>query len=148
MDRESEVVLVCLPNGVEVGVEVASSRRPADVGVLGRLDFDQVQGVVEGLAEVVVRSLRRVRPQKATAELGLSLKVESGRRAGRGVRAVDDALDLFDILKASRLARAGRESARERLRALPRFTKASAKLSESSPPSPSPPHCRTPGGPR
>ncbi len=43
--------------------------------------------------------------------------------------AVDDALDLFDVLMASRLlARAERESARERLRALPRFTRASAKL--------------------
>ncbi|MBJ7600459.1 Tn3 family transposase [Candidatus Nephthysia bennettiae] len=43
--------------------------------------------------------------------------------------AVDDALDLFDVLMASRLlARAERESARERLRTLPRFTRASAKL--------------------
>jgi Tn3 transposase DDE domain len=43
--------------------------------------------------------------------------------------AMDDALDLFDVLMASRLlARAERESARERLRALPRFTRASAKL--------------------
>jgi len=43
--------------------------------------------------------------------------------------AVDDALDLFDVLMASRLlARAERESARERLRTLSRFTRASAKL--------------------
>jgi hypothetical protein len=43
--------------------------------------------------------------------------------------AVDDALDLFDVLMASRLlARAERESARECLRTLPRFTRASAKL--------------------
>ena len=43
--------------------------------------------------------------------------------------AVDDALDLFDLLMTSRLlSRAERESARDRLRTLPRFTRASAKL--------------------
>ena len=47
--------------------------------------------------------------------------------------AVDDALDLFDVLMASRLlAWAERESARERLRVLPRFTKASAKLAAAT----------------
>jgi hypothetical protein len=43
--------------------------------------------------------------------------------------ALDDALDLFDLLMATKLlARAERESAREHLRALPRFAAASAKL--------------------
>jgi len=43
--------------------------------------------------------------------------------------AVDDALDLFDILMATKLlARAERASPRERLRSLPRFAAASATL--------------------
>ena len=43
--------------------------------------------------------------------------------------ALDDALDLFDLLMATKLlARAERESAREHLRTLPRFAAASAKL--------------------
>jgi hypothetical protein len=43
--------------------------------------------------------------------------------------AIDDALDLFDLLMTTRLlARAERESARERLRTLPSFSRASAKL--------------------
>ena len=44
-------------------------------------------------------------------------------------RAVDDALDLLDVLIASKLlARAERESAKEKLRTLPKLGKASAKL--------------------
>ncbi|MDQ6899618.1 MAG: Tn3 family transposase, partial [Candidatus Dormibacteraeota bacterium] len=43
--------------------------------------------------------------------------------------AVDDALDLLEVLMATKLlARAERESAKERLRTLPRFTRASSKL--------------------
>jgi hypothetical protein len=39
--------------------------------------------------------------------------------------AVDDALDLLDVLMATRLlARAERESAKERLRTLPSFSRA------------------------
>jgi len=40
MDRESDVVPVTLPNGIGV----VSPSGPANVGVLDRLDFDQVQG--------------------------------------------------------------------------------------------------------
>ncbi|MEV0704588.1 hypothetical protein AB0I53_42640 [Saccharopolyspora sp. NPDC050389] len=44
-------------------------------------------------------------------------------------RAVDDALDLLDVLISSKLlARAERESAKEKLRTLPKLGKASAKL--------------------
>jgi TnpA family transposase len=43
--------------------------------------------------------------------------------------AVDDALDLFDVLMTTKLlARAARESAKEQLRALPRFAAASVTL--------------------
>jgi hypothetical protein len=90
MERESEVVKVALPNGAVVGVEV-DSRGARNAGALDHFDFDQVQDVVEGLAQVVARSLRRVRPQKATAELGLSLKVEAGHLTGVLVKAGGDA---------------------------------------------------------
>jgi hypothetical protein len=40
MDRESDVAPVTLPNGIGV----VSPRGPGNVGVLDRLDFDQVQG--------------------------------------------------------------------------------------------------------
>jgi hypothetical protein len=91
MDGDGEVVNVELPNGVHVGIEVAEPRGASDVGVLDHLDFGQVQGIIEGLAQVVAQSLRRARPQKATAELGLSLKVESGRLTGVLVKAGGDA---------------------------------------------------------
>jgi hypothetical protein len=91
MERETEVVKVALPNGVAVGVEVVASRGASNVGALDHLDFSRVQAVVEGLAQVVVESLQRVQPQKATAELGLSLKVESGQLTGVLVKAGGDA---------------------------------------------------------
>ena len=48
-------------------------------------------------------------------------------------RMADDALDLLDLLMATRLlARAERESAMERLRTLPSFSRASAKLAAAS----------------
>jgi hypothetical protein len=90
MDREREVVDVELPNGVHVGVEVAEARGAGDVGVLDHLDFGQVQGIIDGLAQVVAKSLRTARPQKATAELGLALKVETGKLTGVLVKAGGD----------------------------------------------------------
>jgi hypothetical protein len=90
MEQGSEVVKVALPNNTVVGVEV-DSRGAGNVGALDHLDFDRVQGIVEGLAQVVAQSLRRVQPQKATAELGLSLKVESGHLTGVLVKAGGDA---------------------------------------------------------
>jgi len=48
--------------------------------------------------------------------------------------AVDDALDLFDLLMTSRLlSRAERESARDRLRTLPRFTQSFGEVGGRDP---------------
>ncbi|GAA3616278.1 hypothetical protein GCM10022419_121950 [Nonomuraea rosea] len=48
------------------------------------------------------------------------------------IRSVDDALDLLDLLIATRLlARAERESSKEKLRTLPRVERASATLAEA-----------------
>jgi hypothetical protein len=91
MDRDREVVDVELPNGMHVGVEVSEARGASDVGVLDHLDFKQVQGIIDGLAQVVAKSLRMARPQKATAELGLALKVETGKLTGVLVKAGGDA---------------------------------------------------------
>jgi hypothetical protein len=86
MDDESEVVPVRLPNGVVVGVEVAEGGA-GNVSALDQLDFRQVEDVIEGLAQVVTRALRKSRPHRATAELGLNLKVESGNLTGILVKA-------------------------------------------------------------
>jgi Trypsin-co-occurring domain 1 len=86
MDDESEVVSVRLPNGVVVGVEVAEGGA-GNVSALDQLDFRQVEGVIEGLAQVVTGALRKSRPHRATAELGLNLQVESGKLTGILVKA-------------------------------------------------------------
>ncbi len=87
MGYEVEVVAVTLPNGAVMGVEVPRVRGAEDVGALPHLDLTEVQRAIEGLAEVIGEVFRRVRPQRATAELGLSLTVESGKLTGVLVQA-------------------------------------------------------------
>lgn len=91
MDGETEVVDVRLPNGVLLAVEVIKERGAGDVSALDRLNFDQVQGVLDGLAQVVSGALAKARPNRASAELGLKLKVESGQLTGVLVQAGDSA---------------------------------------------------------
>ena len=86
MNDETEVVEVRLPNGVVVGVEVAEGGG-RNVSALDELDFDRVEGAIQGLAQVVTSALRRSRPHRATAELGLDLKVESGQLTAVLVKA-------------------------------------------------------------
>lgn len=87
MDQETEVVTATLPNGVEVGVEVLVDGGPGNVGVLDHLDFKEVEHIIAGLAQVVGQALQQVKPQKATAELALGLKVETGKLTGVLVKA-------------------------------------------------------------
>lgn len=86
VDQQTEFVNVELPNGALVSVEIPR-RRGGNVGALDRFDFDEVQRIIDGLATVVAESLRRVEPRRATAKLGLSLKVESGKLTGALVQA-------------------------------------------------------------
>jgi hypothetical protein len=87
MDNQTEVVDVRLPNGLLMGVEVVRERGAGDVSALDHLDFAHVQGVLDGLAQVVSGALARSRPHRATAEMGLNLKVESGKLTGVLVQA-------------------------------------------------------------
>ncbi|MGW3473635.1 Tn3 family transposase [Saccharopolyspora sp. NPDC000995] len=120
-------------------------RRPP-VRVSGPAMVDALQRAAEilglGFAEVDTE----VVPPRRLAELsryGVQGKASLLRRHGDSrraatllatvtylqTRAVDDALDLLDVLIASKLlARAERESAKEKLRTLPKLGKASAKL--------------------
>ncbi|MEV0087611.1 Tn3 family transposase [Saccharopolyspora sp. NPDC050642] len=120
-------------------------RRPP-VRVSGPAMVDALQRAAEilglGFAEVDTELV----PPRRLAELsryGVQGKASLLRRHGDSrraatllatvtylqTRAVDDALDLLDVLIASKLlARAERESAKEKLRTLPKLGKASAKL--------------------
>ncbi|MFD4190516.1 Tn3 family transposase [Amycolatopsis thermoflava] len=120
-------------------------RRPP-VRVSGPAMVDALQRAAEilglGFAEVDTE----VVPPRRLAELsryGVQGKASLLRRHGDSrraatllatvtylqTRAVDDALDLLDVLISSKLlARAERESAKEKLRTLPKLGKASAKL--------------------
>src|SRR5690606_24876025 len=115
-------------------------------GVSGPGVVDALQGASEILGLGFVEVDTEVVPPRRLAELsryGVQGKASLLRRHGDSrraatllatvvylqTRAVDDALDLLDVLIASKLlARAERESAKEKLRTLPKLGKASAKL--------------------
>lgn len=108
---------------------VRALRRAAEVAAVGAVAIDTA-GLPASRLQALARygmtakapALRYLADPRRTATLVAAVQ-------SLELVAVDDALDLFDVLMASRLlARAERESARERLRALPRFTRASAKL--------------------
>ncbi len=120
-------------------------RRPP-VRVSGPAMVDALQRASEILGLGFVEVDTEVVPPRRLAELsryGVQGKASLLRRHGDSrraatllatvvylqTRAVDDALDLLDVLIASKLlARAERESAKEKLRTLPKLGKASAKL--------------------
>ncbi|HKA10116.1 MAG TPA: hypothetical protein VKI99_06575 [Candidatus Dormibacteraeota bacterium] len=67
MDRRTEVVEASLPNGVTIGVEVVEGEGADNVSARDQLDFRQVEGVIESLAQVVTSALHGARPNRATA---------------------------------------------------------------------------------
>ena len=103
--------------------------RAAEIAGFGFADFDTSLVPPRRLAELSrygmdgkATLLRRHPPSRRLATLLATVVYLSSR-------AVDDALDLLDLLITTKLlARAERESARERLRTLPRLGLASAKL--------------------
>lgn len=90
MGGETEVDEVRLPNDVMVGVEVIKERGAGDVSALDRLDFNQVQGVLEGLSQVVASALaktRRTEPQPSWASTSRWRRASSPASWSRPVAA-------------------------------------------------------------
>ena len=96
---------------IGAGAVAVSSVPPNKVVALARYGLGTKAPALRDLAE----------PRRSAVLLATVKKLEQ--------EALDDALDLFDVLMATRLlARAKQESAHEQLQALPRFAAASAKL--------------------
>lgn len=78
MESTSRIVPVTLPNGQIVQVEATAHEALEAVGFEAK-KFDGVIGAIEGIAMAVQQALAKVKPAKATVEVGLEVGVESGQ---------------------------------------------------------------------
>ncbi len=78
MDTTSRIVPVALPNGHIMQVEATTHESLEAVGFEAKT-FDGVIGAIEGIAMAVQQALVKVKPKKATVELGLEVGVEAGQ---------------------------------------------------------------------
>lgn len=80
---EEKTVDVELPNGKLMMATVQQLDAtfpggPQDVGLDRLLSFDAVGEALQGVGSVIVDSLERIKPSKATVEFGLELGVKGG----------------------------------------------------------------------
>ena len=73
----TEIVQTTLENGSIISIEVDLLGGEEDVAFTS-LPFREVTQAIEGVAESLVNTLKRVKPQRASVELGVSFGIESG----------------------------------------------------------------------
>ncbi len=78
MATTNEIVKAKLPNGAYIHIETTLLDGEEDVSFTLPA-FKEVTEVIEGIAESVVTSLEKVKPQKASVEFGLEVALESGK---------------------------------------------------------------------
>jgi len=77
MESRTTIVPVLLPNGKEIRVEATLLPGEDEVSFKA-LPVAEIFDAVEGIAQAVVTTLQKVKPRKATVELGLEVGLESG----------------------------------------------------------------------
>ncbi len=88
-ESHRNTVPVQLPNGTVVKVEVAQTGRE-DVGFYIK-SFEEVTNAIEGVAEAVTDSLKKVSPNKASVKFGLEIQIEQGSLVAAIVRGTGKA---------------------------------------------------------
>ena len=73
----TEIVQTTLENGSIISVEADLLGGEEDVAFTS-LSFRGVTQAIEGVAESLVKTLNRVKPQRASIELGVAFGIESG----------------------------------------------------------------------
>jgi hypothetical protein len=80
MAQESRLVPIRLSDGTEILVEATvEPGAPGEIGVEGVPSFDDIAGAVRGIGKDLIGAIRAVGPNKATVEIKLSAKYESGK---------------------------------------------------------------------
>jgi Trypsin-co-occurring domain 1 len=77
MESRTTIVPVLLPNGKEIRVEATLLPGEEEVSFKA-LPAEQIFDAVEGIAQAVGATLQKVKPRKASVELGLEVGLESG----------------------------------------------------------------------
>jgi len=86
VDLESQPVKVALPNGATIYVAATMLGGEQDVA-FERLSFQAVSEAIEGISSSIVQALKKVKPSKASVELGLEIAVDEGALTALLVKA-------------------------------------------------------------
>lgn len=79
-EDRSEIVSAELEGGMSISIQATPLGGEELVGApSGPLAFKEVTDTVEGLAKVMIGTLKKVKPRAATVEFGLQIGVESGK---------------------------------------------------------------------
>ena len=68
-----------LSDGTEIRVEATNLGGPQKTGVLDVIDFSEVTSTLTSIASDVMAQVAKVKPQKATVELGVEVGWEAGK---------------------------------------------------------------------
>ncbi len=95
MDSSLTVPLI-LPNKARVRVEATPVTLPGDKDVSFQsvkeaMAIDTIQEAIAGIAEMVMQSLEKVAPNKASVEFGIELGIESGNLTALWVKGTGKA---------------------------------------------------------
>jgi len=94
-DSKVKTVPLMLPNGVEIRVEANAPSNPeADVAfsdVTEALHLDNIQGAIEGIAQLVKESMDKIAPSKASVEFAIEVGLESGKLTALWVKGTGKA---------------------------------------------------------
>jgi hypothetical protein len=75
---KTEIVKAALDNGTTIRIEATSLGGEERIAY-GISSFKEVTDAVEGIAQAVVTTLKKVKPQQASVEFGVQIGVESGQ---------------------------------------------------------------------
>jgi Trypsin-co-occurring domain 1 len=70
------------PEGRRIYIEALSRGGREEVGLLESIPFEQVAELVSSIASGIGEQLKKVKPQKATLELGIEFGLENGKLVG------------------------------------------------------------------
>ena len=73
----TEIVQATLENGATISIEAALLGGEEDVA-LTSFPFHEVTHAIEGIAESLTKTLKRIKPQRASVELGVAFGIEAG----------------------------------------------------------------------
>ncbi|MEU5462714.1 CU044_2847 family protein [Streptomyces althioticus] len=85
MNETQQVIEACLPDGTLISILAVSpdGRNAAqDISARGLPNLDDVRSAITGMASLARDAVEAVRPDSATVEFGVDVKIEAGKLSG------------------------------------------------------------------